>query len=129
MRFLRPILFWTHLTAGVVAGAVVLVMSVTGVLLTYQKQMTLWADLRGVEAGPPTPGAPRLSPDSLLALVAARGGKAPSTVVWRNGADMPVEVGYGREGRQYLSAYTGAVVGTGNTEVRTLFGVVTDWHR
>ena len=77
MRALRPLLFWTHLVSGVVAGAVVLIMSVTGVLLTYQKQMTLWADLRGVEAGPPTPGAVRLAPDSLLAIVTARGGKRP----------------------------------------------------
>jgi uncharacterized iron-regulated membrane protein len=50
-------------------------------------------------------------------------------VVWRNGADMPVEVSFGRDGRQYLSAYTGAVVGTGNAEVRKFFSVVTDWHR
>lgn len=129
MRRLRPLLFWTHLIAGVVAGAVVLIMSVTGVLLTYQKQMTLWADLRGVEAGPPAPGAVRLTPDSLLALVAARESKTPSSVVWRNGADMPVEVQFGREGRQYLSAYTGEVLGTGSAGMRKVFSVATDWHR
>lgn len=129
MRRLRPVLFWTHLVAGVVAGAVVLIMSVTGVLLTYQKQMTLWADLRGVNAAPPTPGAVRLTPDSLLALVAARESRTPTTVVWRNGTDMPVEVQFGREGRQYLSAYTGAVVGTGNATMRKVFQVATDWHR
>ncbi len=126
---LRPILFWTHLIAGVAAGAVVLIMSVTGVLLTYQKQMTLWADLRGVQAGPPVAGAARLSADSLLSVVAAREQKAPTTVVWRNGADMPVEVQFGREGRQYLSAYTAEVVGTGNPAMRRFFSVVTDWHR
>jgi uncharacterized iron-regulated membrane protein len=31
----RTALFWVHLTSGVVAGAVILVMSVTGVALTY----------------------------------------------------------------------------------------------
>jgi uncharacterized iron-regulated membrane protein len=129
MRRLRPVLFWTHLVAGVVAGAVVLIMSVTGVLLTYQKQMTLWADLRGVNAAPPAPGAVRLTPDSLLALVAARESRTPTTVVWRNGTDMPVEVQFGREGRQYLSAHTGAVVGTGNATMRKVFQVATDWHR
>lgn len=129
MRTIRPLLFWIHLISGVVAGAVVLIMSVTGVLLTYQKQMTLWADLRGVQAGPPAPGAVRLSPDSLLAIVAARTSKAPTTVVWRSGADMPVEVQFGREGRQYVSAWTGEVVGTGDPAVRKLFSVVTEWHR
>lgn len=129
MRRLRPVLFWTHLIAGVISGIVVLIMSVTGVLLTYQKQMTLWADLRGVQAGPPAPGATRLSADSLLRLVAARERKTPTTVVWRQGTDMPVEVTYGREGRQYLNAYTGAVVGTGSASMRKVFSVATDWHR
>ena len=129
MRRLRPVLFWIHLSAGVVAGAVVLIMSVTGVLLTYQKQMTLWADLRGVEAGPPTAGASRLPADSLLTLVSARAERAPTAVVWRNGADMPVEVQFGRDGRQYLSAYTGEVVGTGSAAMRAVFTVATDWHR
>lgn len=129
MSRIRPLLFWAHLVAGVVAGLVVLIMSVTGVLLTYQKQMTLWADLRGVDAAPPAPGAVRLSPDSLLALVAARESKVPTGVVWRNGTDMPVEVQFGREGRQYLNAYTGAVVGTGSVAMRKVFQVATDWHR
>jgi uncharacterized iron-regulated membrane protein len=129
MRTLRPVLFWTHLIAGVISGVVVLIMSVTGVLLTYQKQMTLWADLRGIEAGPPTPGATRLTPDSLLTLVAARESKTPSNVVWRNGAEMPVEVQFGREGRQYLSAYTGEVLGTGSAGMRKVFSVATEWHR
>ena len=91
------------MVAGVVAGAVVLIMSVTGVLLTYQKQMTLWADLRGVEAGPPSSGAAPLSADSLVRLVASRSKKTPTAVVWRNGASMPVEVQFGRDGRQYVS--------------------------
>lgn len=115
--------------AGLLSGVVVLIMSVTGVLLTYQKQMTLWADLRGVQAGPPTPGATRLSADSLLRLVASRESKTPTTVVWRQGAAMPVEVQFGRAGRQYLNAYTGTVVGTGSASMRKLFSVATDWHR
>ena len=129
MRRLRPILFWTHLIAGVVAGTVVLIMSVTGVLLTYQKQMTTWADLRGLDGGPPTAGATRLTPDSLLQVVTTASGKTPTSVVWRNGAIMPVEVQYGREGRAYVSAYTGAVLGTGSTTMRKVFSVATDWHR
>ncbi len=44
---LRSILFWLHLPLGVIAGAVILIMSVTGVLLTYQRQITAWADMRG----------------------------------------------------------------------------------
>ncbi len=61
---IRSLIFWLHLTAGVVAGTVVLVMSVTGVLLTYEKQMVAWAE-RSPLAAPPAPDAPRLSIDAL----------------------------------------------------------------
>ena len=40
----RKTIFWTHLVCGVAAGLVVLMMSVTGVLLTYERQMLAWAD-------------------------------------------------------------------------------------
>ena len=41
---LRKAVFWLHLVCGVAAGTVILMMSVTGVMLTYQKQMTEWSD-------------------------------------------------------------------------------------
>ena len=47
----RPLIFWPHLVGGIIAGAIVLVMSVTGVLLAYEKQMIAWADeQRPIEA-------------------------------------------------------------------------------
>ena len=41
---MRRVLLLVHLCAGLTAGAVILVMSVTGVLLTYERQITEWAD-------------------------------------------------------------------------------------
>ena len=38
---IRKILFWLHLVAGCVAGAIVMVMSLTGVLLTTSAASTL----------------------------------------------------------------------------------------
>ncbi len=46
MKLFREILSWTHLLCGVIGGVITLVMSVTGLLLTYEKQMTVWADTR-----------------------------------------------------------------------------------
>ena len=40
----RSGLFWVHLTAGLVAGTVIMVMSVTGTLLAFQQSV-----LRGIE--------------------------------------------------------------------------------
>ena len=41
---IRKAIFWTHLGAGVLAGLVVLMMSVTGVILTYERQIVGWID-------------------------------------------------------------------------------------
>ena len=38
MKFFRSVVFWMHLIIGVVAGVVVLIMSITGIALTYEKQ-------------------------------------------------------------------------------------------
>ena len=51
-----------HFAAGAVAGIVILIMSVTGVALTYEKQLLEWADRRAWSAPPGTGGAdPRLA--------------------------------------------------------------------
>ena len=42
----RKIFFWLHLTAGSLAGIVILIMSVTGVLLAWQRQIIRFADRR-----------------------------------------------------------------------------------
>ena len=51
---IRKFIFWMHLTTGVVVGLVVLLMSVTGVLLTYEKQMLAWGDSGYAVAPQPT---------------------------------------------------------------------------
>ena len=139
----RRVLFWLHLTTGVSVGVVVLVMSITGTLLAFQKQLTAWADLRGLDGAPPvqatTAGRPpagtaaaRLPIDTLLARVSASPaakGATPTAITVRRGGDLPVEVAFGRERRLFANAYTGAVLGEGSRGMRAFFTVVTDWHR
>jgi len=38
----RKVIFWTHLVTGVVSALVVLTMSFTGVMLTYERQILAW---------------------------------------------------------------------------------------
>ena len=56
---MRKILFWLHLTAGVSAGLLILTMCITGVLLTYERQIDAWADRRNIQYSPPAAGAGR----------------------------------------------------------------------
>ena len=66
MKKLRKIIFWLHLPVGVIAGIVILNMCVTGVLLTYEKQITSWADTRGYRSAPPATQTQHLPVETLI---------------------------------------------------------------
>jgi uncharacterized iron-regulated membrane protein len=129
MPSLRTVLFWLHLTAGVLAGVVILIMSVTGVALTYEKQMLEWADRRAWSAPPPA-GTERLTPETLLAnVVQARPDAAPTTLTLRADPRAPATVALDGGGSLLVDPYSGAVIGTPPTGLRTFFRTMTNWHR
>lgn len=126
---LRNILFWSHLVAGVVAGVVILLMSVTGVLLAFERQITTWADGHHT-CSPATADATRILMETVvLAARDARDWGDPRTVTMQSGASDPVMVGFGRERVVFVDPYTGNVLGDGSQKARTFFHVVTDLHR
>ncbi len=133
MKIFRKILFWFHLWAGVTAGLIVLLMSVTGVLLTYEKQMTLSADKSEYNVAPTGSNAAPLTPEMLLAKV-SESGAVPSSVTIRADAGAPASVSFpnanGRGERNvFINPYTGATLGEGAQGTRHFFHTVTDLHR
>ena len=126
---LRTVLFWLHLSAGVVAGTIVLVMSVTGVLLTYERQITHWADLRQLQADH-APASCCLTVDSILWLASdAKPGTAPTSVTLSADHSEPAQISFARAGVLFVGQASGAVLGAGSTTTREFFGAVEDWHR
>ena len=128
MKRFRKVIFWCHLAAGVFAGVVVLVMSVTGVLLAYERQIVAWADTRGYAVAP-AGGAAALPVETLIARAREARKAQPATLTLRADPAAPAEVGYGREGALFLNPYTGEVLGEGARSTRAFFQSVTDWHR
>lgn len=128
----RKFLFWLHLATGVAAGLVILIMSVTGVLLMYERQILEWAD-RGYldeRSGPPDPDAARLPVETLAALaLEARPGTRPSSITLQSDPEAPAAIGLGRGRNVYLNPYSGRVLGEGSKPARDFFHAVTDWHR
>jgi len=124
----RKVLFWLHLTCGVTTGLVVLMMSVTGVLLAYERQILAWAD-RAHDAEP-APGAAR---QPLAALLAAaqrqRPGFQPSAISLRNQPNAPVTFAAGRAGALLVDPYTATVREPGPEGLRDFFETVEGWHR
>ncbi|MDX1979437.1 MAG: PepSY-associated TM helix domain-containing protein [Bryobacteraceae bacterium] len=125
----RKLLFWMHLTAGCVAGAVVLLMSFTGVLLMYERQIIVRFDRGPFQVTAPA-GARRMEVEALLAAVAgARALPATAALTLRSGADEPAEITLGREGSLFVNPYTGAVLGVGTGSTRAAFQKLRAWHR
>ena len=126
---LRSVLFWLHLSTGVIAGALIIVMSVTGVLLTYEKQMTHWADVRQMKAID-APVSSHLSADSLIRLAEAAKPTAHATAITlRAESNEPAQVSFGRDGVLFLDPASGAVLGSGDTATRDFFSGAEEWHR
>jgi uncharacterized iron-regulated membrane protein len=126
---IRTVFFWLHLATGLAAGVVVFIMSVTGVLLAFEKQLVYYADTRQISLTPPPVAAP-LPIDALLARVRAAGlvGE-PSTVAVRRDPAAPVALTVGQGVVAYADPYTGRLLGRGDAGVRGFFRGVTDWHR
>ncbi len=126
---LRKTLFWLHLTFGVTAGLVIVVMSATGVLLAFERQVIAFAerDLRATEADAERPPLP-LSRIIDAASAAAPDAK-PSNVIVRADRFAPVTVAFGRERTIFMNPYTGAVLGEGAKRVRGFFEANKSLHR
>lgn len=121
----RKLLFWLHLIAGSVAGIIILIMSVTGALLMYEKQIIAMAERGDYQR--PFAGA-RLAPEDVLGKVRDARQQLPSSITFRSDPAEPVELGYGLR-PVYADPTTGALLGEAPTGVRAFFRSVTDWHR
>lgn len=129
MKLFRSVVFWMHLVCGVVAGVVVLIMSITGVALTYEKQMLEWAD-RGAWTAPSLVGARHLPPETLLAkAAAAQPGLAPTGFTLRANAAAPATVTFQGNKSLLIDPYTGTIVGEPPAGLRNFFRTMTVWHR
>jgi uncharacterized iron-regulated membrane protein len=125
----RTVVFWTHLLVGVTAGAVILFMSVTGVLLALEPQITEWLE-RDRRLVTPPPGAPRLPVETLLARAReARPDQRPAIVTLRSDPAAAAVVSFGREGGAlFIDPYRGTVLG-GLSPVHDFLQEVVEWHR
>lgn len=119
----RKVLFWMHLIAGCVAGVVIFLMSLTGVLLMYERQTLAYVD-RGPFRSDPPAGRAAMPIDELLTGVPAN-----ATVTVRSDPREPVEIGMGREGALFVNAYTGQKMGKNEGKAARVFQKLRAWHR
>ena len=125
---IRSFFFWSHLVAGVCAGLVILIMSLTGVLLTYERQTIAWAD-RGYQSAPVSPEDLPLRVEGLLTqLRADHPDLKPTAVTLASKPDAPALVAAERRSL-LVNAYTGEVLGESAPTVRLVMAELRAWHR
>lgn len=122
----RKTIFWVHLSVGVAAGLVILMLAATGVLLTYENQITRWAE-GGYDL--PAQSVPRLTADALAEAAILETGGTASALLFENDPEAPVAAITGRNGKLFLDLYTGDALGTNDTATARFFAGVEHLHR
>ena len=130
---MRKLFFWFHLCLGLAAGIIVLEKCVTGILLTYEKQINTWARHQTVRFTPPAEAAARLTPEALMAKVREQAGIEPYEITFYSNPAEPVgvlsESMSDDEGNLYVNPYTGASLGRTTIPTRAFFRSVNHLHR
>jgi uncharacterized iron-regulated membrane protein len=125
---LRTLIFWPHLVAGITAGVVILVMSVTGVLLTYERQLIAWSDSQ-YRSTVPAQGASRLPVETLLQTIRTEHPEITTNALTVGSTpDAPVTVAVPQL-TLYFDAYSGSLLGEGEQGMRRFMSETRAWHR
>lgn len=102
-------------------------MSVTGVILTYERQVQVWED-RSYYAEPQE-GQQRLTADELISASRSLDGFEPTSLMISSDATAPAVLREGRSRTQYLNPYTGTAYTLHSDSLSAFFGTVRGWHR
>ncbi len=129
MKSFRKVLFWLHLISGVVAGIVIFIMCVTGALLSFEKNITEYAEREARYVSVPQ-DAPRLPVAVVINKVrAARPDAKISGITQLNDSTAALQFALGRDGQIFANPYTGEISGESSKGWHSFFGIVEDLHR
>lgn len=126
-KMLRKTLFWSHLVVGVSVGIIIFIMSATGVLLTYEKQLLEWDESRykvSLQLD-----KQKLSIDEILDIARAKHPDEDHFYIRQfqdQSRAIPVWAG---QNSYLISPYTGEVLQTGESRVLESVHWLTDLHR
>lgn len=123
----RSIFFWIHLVVGITGGLVIGLMSVTGVMLAYERQTIAWID--GV---PKVAQQPDHERKPLEVLVAESGAPLSSItgITLNRKPDVPVTLRLKDRSTKLLNPYTGAALESPpEGKARQFMTWLRGWHR
>lgn len=125
---IRKLFFWLHLILGCSAAIFVFLMSVTGVALTYERQMIKSAEQADYPKAS-TSYEQRLPITNFVELAKGYPTKKAPQIVLLNEESAPIMVKDGRKTVAYLNPFTGAEIAKLGDETKNFFSKLRAFHR
>ncbi|CAN5133052.1 hypothetical protein BH20ACI1_BH20ACI1_07400 [soil metagenome] len=131
MKKFRKIIFWLHLTSGVLAGIFIFIMCVTGALLSFESNILEFAESKMRIIKVPSENAQRLPIQQIInKVIESKPNAKPSNITLKNDKTAAAAaVSLGREGQVFINPYTGEITGEDAKEWRGFFRTIEDAHR
>jgi uncharacterized iron-regulated membrane protein len=129
MTTLRKIVFWTHLTCGLVAGVVIAIMSATGVAIAFEQEILGWIDRGVARVSAPAGAAPKPLAELTGAVAAAHPDFTATTILVPRDPAAAQTWQMGRDRRLYVNPYTGAAATPRSDAAHHVLHTLEEWHR
>ncbi|XQW83907.1 PepSY-associated TM helix domain-containing protein [Thalassotalea piscium] len=125
---IRKYFFWFHLIIGCSAAIFIFLMSITGVGLTYEKQMIQAAQQADFPTIP-SENATRLTLDNVIEMTHSYPIKKSASISFSNEINAPFVIKEGRKTLAYLNPFTGDEIATPGQETTVFLSKLRAFHR
>ncbi|HYD84627.1 MAG TPA: PepSY-associated TM helix domain-containing protein, partial [Opitutus sp.] len=126
----RKIIFWLHLASGLIAGAIIAIMSVTGIAIAFEEEILAWIDRKPAHIAAPAANA---RPKTIAELTALLRQTYPdlnvTTVVVPRDPQRAYEFYAGRDGPLYVDPHTGLARESRAHAAHDFIHTLEEWHR
>jgi uncharacterized iron-regulated membrane protein len=125
---IRKTFFWLHLIIGCSAAIFIFLMSITGVALTYERQMIQIAE-RSDYPAVPSSISQTLPLSEILMIAESYPTKKTAQIMVENQPNAPIVVKDGRKKVAYLNPYTGEEMAVPGQGTKNFLGKLRAFHR
>jgi len=124
----RKVIFWIHLLAGLVAGGVVAIMSVTGIAIAFEEEILEWADREVSHRVGPVPVNAVMKIEDLRGKVAPENGRVAAVQMFSDPSrNWKFHTDTGRE--LFVDPYSAAVGESRAHATHEVIHKLEEWHR
>lgn len=125
---IRDIVFWLHLAAGLTAGVIIFVMSLTGAFMVFEKELFSYVDREAFSANiSENKDLMKLTDLAEIARTHA-GNKRLTEINVQNQKDAPVIMHFGRDMQLCLNPFSGEIL-TRSLRMQEFMNLIESWHR